>query len=119
MIKQADEVKYVGDLASNVNLHLAMSKKAIKSGVKMFEERDVAQIASVMHQIVTKVDNFMEQKKKNTMKESYLCNTIFSIIREEEILAEKQAKFQARRLAALASNKDKAQANGQSAAVED
>ena len=49
MIKQADEVKYVGDLVSNVNLHLTKSKKAILKSAKAFEERDMAQIFSVMN----------------------------------------------------------------------
>ena len=41
MIKQADEVKYVGDLAANVNLRLTMSKDTILNSAKVFEERDL------------------------------------------------------------------------------
>lgn len=82
-------MKYVGDLASNVNLHLTKSKNAIFKSAKVFEERDVATIYSALNQVVNRVDSFMETKRKNTIKENFLANQIFSIIREEEALAEK------------------------------
>lgn len=101
MIKQADEVKYVGDLASNMHLRLSKSKEQILDSTKMFEERDMAMIFSAMTQVVKKVDKFVDQKRKNTLKENFLTNTIFNIIREEEVIAAKQAEFEARRQTAL------------------
>ena len=74
MIKQADEVKYVGDLASNVHLHLHRSKEAIFGAAKVFEERDVATIYSALNCVVNRMDSFMEQKRKNTLKENFLSN---------------------------------------------
>ena len=44
MIKQADEVKYVGDLSCNMNLQLYSAKDRITRSTKEFEERDVAAI---------------------------------------------------------------------------
>jgi hypothetical protein len=48
MIKQADEVKYVGDISSNVNLSLAQSRESILNSTKMFEERNMAGIHAAM-----------------------------------------------------------------------
>ena len=79
----------MGDLASNVNLHIQRSKEAIFTSAKIFEERDMSSIYSAINQVVKRVDSFMETKRKNTLKENFLANQIFNIIREEEVIAEK------------------------------
>ena len=60
MIKQADEVKYVGDLSSNISLKLHSAKDRIARSTKEFEERDVAAIHSAMGHVVNQIDAFME-----------------------------------------------------------
>ena len=97
MIKQADEVKYVGDLAANVNLRLHSARDAILQSAKVYEERDVASIASAFNVVVNRVDGFMEAKRKNTLTEGRLAQQIFSVIREEEAIAARQAKIEAMR----------------------
>ena len=97
MIKQADEVKYVGDLAANVNLRLHSARDAILQSAKVYEERDVASIASAFGVVVNRVDGFMEAKRKNTLTEGRLAQQIFSVIREEEAIAARQAKIEAMR----------------------
>ena len=73
MIKQADEVKYVGDLAANVSVRLALSKEAIINSTKVYEERDVHSIYTAVTQILNRVDGFMEAKRKNTLKETMIA----------------------------------------------
>ena len=41
------------------------------------------------------VDDFMEQKRKSTLKENLLAQQIFTIIREEEKIKARQEKHQA------------------------
>jgi len=60
LVKQADEVKYVGDLSSNLNLSLYNSKDIILESAKVFEERNFTQVFSCMKRIVGKVDSYMD-----------------------------------------------------------
>ena len=48
MIKQADEVKYVGDVSANVRLCLTTSKDSIHESTKLFEEKNMAPIHAAL-----------------------------------------------------------------------
>jgi len=42
IIKQADEVKYIGDMIANVELKLSTSKSKILEASKVFDDRDIS-----------------------------------------------------------------------------
>ena len=69
MIKQADEVKYVGDVSANVRLCLTTSKDSIHESTKLFEEKNMAPIHAALLQIVNRVEGFAKTKQTNTIKE--------------------------------------------------
>ena len=85
MIKQADEVKYVGDISANLNLCLAQSKESILNSSKIFEERNMAGIHAAMQHVLNRVDAFSKQKQANTIKENLLSQHIFSTIRDDSV----------------------------------
>jgi len=62
MIKQADQVKYVSDVAANMNLRLATSKDVILNSSKVYEERNLTTLHATVAQIVTRLDNFSKKK---------------------------------------------------------
>ena len=73
MVKQADEVKYVGDMISNVELQLLSSKSKILEATKVFEDRNVSSIHFALSQVVNRIDGYMQKKHTNTIKETMLA----------------------------------------------
>ena len=90
IIKQADEFKYIGDMAQNMNLHLTQTKDKLLGSAKVFEERDVGQIHRAFGFVMHRLDNYMQRKRENTIKENQLAHQILAIIREEEAIALKE-----------------------------
>ena len=86
----------MGDLAANVNLKLHESKAKVLSATKEYEGRDMYSIHSALHQIVNRVDSFMEKKRRSTLEETAIAEAIFAMIRHEEAENERVARQQAR-----------------------
>lgn len=86
----------MGDLAANVNLKLHESKEKVLSATKEYEGRDMYSIHSALHQIVNRVDSFMEKKRRSTLEETTIAEAIFAMIRHEEAENERVGRQQAR-----------------------
>lgn len=86
IIRQLDEVRVVGDISANVNLHLTQAGDRILSSARVYEERDMASIYSSFQQIVNRIETFAKTKQINTIKEQHLAQQIFGLIREDEKL---------------------------------
>lgn len=87
MIKQADEIKYIGDVVQNMSLHLSLTKQKMLESTRIFEERDVASIHTALGQVHSRMDGYMQKRRQNVLKESQLAHQVFSVIREEEAVA--------------------------------
>ena len=86
----------MGDLAANVNLKLHELRAKVLSATKEYEGRDMYSIHSALHQIVNRVDSFMEKKRRSTLEETTIAEAVFAMIRHEEAENERLAKQQAR-----------------------
>ena len=84
IIKQADEVQFVGDLSSNIFLHLYNSRDSMISSTEAFEARDFQKIYTCINQINNRIESYMEQRRNNTLKEKMLAEQVFATIREEK-----------------------------------
>ena len=84
IIKQADEVQFVGDLSSNIFLHLYNSRDSMIRSTEAFESRDFQKIYTCINQINNRIESYMEQRRNNTLKEKMLAEQVFATIREEK-----------------------------------
>ena len=110
----------MGDLAANVNLKLHESRAKVLSATKEYEGRDMYSIHSALHQIVNRVDSFMEKKRRSTLEETSIAEAVFGMIRHEEAENERLAKQQARMRKAHAEQEARLEAQrARAAALED